>query len=186
MIKATEISENTIQKYNDSLLVKKYSDVLDKDKFFKTDSGFTHVYYNPDATAGGQLVYNEISSALIWDALADDMSCGSFFNYLGSACKQYLVDIGTEDFHDSFMNFVNDEAAFEGCSETTMHSLQEAAYKDLYSYSVDDNNVLTVHEGCAILCTIPDVSKEAAEDMFKEAVFEMRGISLDDEDMEEE
>ncbi len=53
-----------MRKYNDSLLVEKYSDVLDKDKFFKTDSGFLHVYYNPDATAGGQLVYNEISSAL--------------------------------------------------------------------------------------------------------------------------
>ena len=174
-----------MRKYNDSLLVEKYSDVLDKDKFFKTDSGFTHVYYNPDATAGGQLVYNEISSALIWDALADDMSYGSFFEYLGSECKQYLVDMGTEDFHDSFMNFVNDEAAFEGCSETTMRLLQEVAYKDLYSYSVDDYNVMTVMEGCSILCTISDVTEENAEDMFREAVFEMRGISLD-EDMEEE
>lgn len=167
-----------MRKYNDSLLVEKYSDVLDKDKFFKTDSGFTHVYYNPDATAGGQLVYNEISSALIWDALADDMSYGSFFEYLGSECKQYLVDMGTEDFHDSFMNFVNDEAAFEGCSETTMRLLQEVAYKDLYSYSVDDYNVMTVMEGCSILCTISDVTEENAEDMFREAVFEMRGISL--------
>lgn len=172
-------------KYNDSLLVEKYSDVLDKDKFFKTDSGFTHVYYNPDATAGGQLVYNEISSALIWDALTDDMSCGSFFNYLGSECKQYLVDIGTEDFHDSFMDFVNNEAEFEGCSEATMRLLQEAVYKDLYSYSVDDNNVMTVMEGCSILCTISDVAEENEEDMFREAVFEMRGISLDDKNMEE-
>lgn len=175
-----------LRKYNDSVLVEKYSDVLDKDKFFKTDSGFMHIYYNPDATAGGQLVYNEISYELIREALTDNMSVGKFFEYLSSACKQYLVDMGTEDFHDSFMDFVNDKAAFEGCSEMTMHSLQEAAYKDLYSYSVDDNNVLTVHEGCSILCTIPDVSKEAAEDMFREAVFEMRGISLDDENMEEE
>ena len=88
-------------------------------------------------------------------------------------------------FHDSFMNFVNDEAAFEGCSETTMRLLQEVAYKDLYSYSVDDYNVMTVMEGCSILCTISDVTEENAEDMFREAVFEMRGISLD-EDMEEE
>ena len=112
------------------------------------------------------------------------MSYGSFFEYLGSECKQYLVDMGTEDFHDSFMNFVNDEAAFEGCSETTMRLLQEVAYKDLYSYSVDDYNVMTVMEGCSILCTISDVTEENAEDMFREAVFEMRGISLD-EDMEE-
>lgn len=32
---------------------------------------------------------------------------------------------------------------------------------------------------------ISDVAEENAEDMFREAVFEMRGISLD-EDMEEE
>ena len=33
-----------MRKYNDSLLVEKYSDVLDKDKFFKTDSGFAMMY----------------------------------------------------------------------------------------------------------------------------------------------
>ncbi len=174
-----------LRKYRDSLLVEKYSDVLDKEKFFKTDNGFTYVYYNPDATAGGQLVYNEISHSLIWDALADDMSCGRFFEYLSSECKQYLVDIGTEDFHDSFMDFVNNKAEFEGCTEATIQSLQEEAYKDLYSYSIDDNDVMTVKEGCSTLCTISDVSEETAEDIFKEAVFEMRGISLDDEDTEE-
>lgn len=46
----------------------------------------------------------------------------------------------------------------------------------------DDRGIM---EGCSILCTISDVSEETAEDMFREAVFEMRGISLDDEDMEE-
>lgn len=45
---------------------------------------------------------------------------------------------------------------------------------------------MTVMEGCSILCTISDVAEENAEDMFREAVFEMRGVSLDDEDMEEE
>ena len=42
--------------------------------------------------------------------------------------------------------------------ETTMRLLQEVAYKDLYSYSVDDYNVMTVMEGCSILCTISDVT----------------------------
>ena len=67
---------------------------LIRTKFFKTDSGFTHVYYNPDATAGRTAVYNEISSALIWDALADDMSYGSFFEYLGSECKAISCGYG--------------------------------------------------------------------------------------------
>lgn len=174
-----------LRKHNDSLLVEKYSDVLDKDKFFRTDSGFTHVYYNPDATAGGQLVYNEISFELIREASDGNTSAEGFFDYVASACKQYLIDIGTEDFHDSFMNFVNNKAEFEGCTEETMRMLQEEAYKDLYSYSVNDNKVMTVMEGCSILCTISDVSEEDAENMFREVVFEMRGISLDDEDMEE-
>ena len=174
-----------LRKHKDSLLVEKYSDVLDKDKFFKTDSGFTHVYYNPDATAGGQLVYDEISYELIREAYSVYINVEGFFDYLGSACKQYLVDIGTEDFHDSFMDFVNNKADYEGCVKNTMDFLREAAYSDLYSYSVDDNNVMTVMEGCSTLCTISDVAEENAEDMFREAVFEMRGISLD-EDMEEE
>lgn len=169
-----------LRKSKDIQLVEKYSDVLDKDKFFKTDSGFTHVYYNPDATAGGQLVYNEISSELIYEALVEDMNPGSFFEYLNSACKQYLVDIGTDDFHDSFMNFVNNKAEFEGCSENTMRLLEKAAYKDLYSYSVDDNEVMTIWERSSILCTVSDVTEENAEDMFREIVFEMRGISLDE------
>ena len=169
-----------LRKYKDIQLVEKYSDALDKDKFFKTSSGFTYVYYTPDATAGGQLVYNEISYELIREAYSVYINVEGFFDYLGSACEQTLVDIGTEDFHDSFIDFMNKEADFEGCVENTMDFLREAAYRDLYSYSVDDNNVLTVWEGNAILCTISDVSEEAAEDMFKETVFELRGISFDD------
>lgn len=183
-----------LRKYKDIQLIEKYRNVLDKDKFFKTNGGFTYVYYNPDATAGGwsqtafaarpcnrrQLVYNEISYELIREAYSAYINVEGFFDYLGSACEQTLVDIGTEDFHDSFMNFVNDEAEFEGCVENTMDFLREAAYRDLYSYSIDDNNVLTVWEGKSVLCTISDVSDETAEDMFKETVFELRGISLDD------
>lgn len=169
-----------LRKYQDIQLVEKHSGVLDRDKFFKTDSGFTYVYYNPDATAGGQFVYNEISYGLIWDALVDDINSDNFFDYIQSHCKQYLVDLGDSDFHDSVMNFVNNKAAFEGCTEDTMHLLQDAAQRDLYSYSVDDNNVMTIWEGSTIMCTISDVKAEIADTLFHETVFEMRGISIDD------
>ncbi len=168
-----------LRKYKDIQLAEKHSDMRGKDKFFRNDSGFMHAYYNPDADAGGQLVYNEITHELIWDALADDISSDGFFEYIQSHCKQYLVDVGDLDFHDSFMSFVDDIAEFEGCTEDTMRLLQDAAQKDLYSYSVDDNDVMTVWEGSSILCTIQNVSKEKAEDLFCETVFEMRGISLD-------
>ena len=38
--------------------VKDNYEAINQDKFFKTDYGFEEVYYNPDSTAGGQLVYN--------------------------------------------------------------------------------------------------------------------------------
>lgn len=48
--------------------VKDNFDEIDKDKFFMNDNGFTEVYYNTDADAGGQIVYNEISFDLIKEA----------------------------------------------------------------------------------------------------------------------
>ncbi len=169
-----------LRKYKDIQLVEKHKDVIDREKFFKANNGFTHIYYNPDADAGGQIVYNEISHSLIWDALANDTSSDGFFEYIQSHCNQYLIDVGDLDFHDSFMSFVDDIAEFEGCTEETMLLLQDAVQKDLYSYSVDDNGVMTVWEGSSILCTIQDVSKKNEKDLFYVAVFEMRGISLDE------
>ena len=47
---------------------------------------------------------------------------------------------------------------------------QEVAYKDLYSYSVDDYNVMTVMEGCSI-CTLSDVTEETQRICSEKPVF---------------
>lgn len=169
-----------LRKYKDIKIVEKYSDAAEKDRFFLEEGGFSHIYYNPDSTAGGQLVYNEIPYELIREAYTTVSSVEEFFEYLESSCKQYLTDIGTVDFSQSFWNFATSEADFEGRSEATMCFMKDAAYRDLYSYSIDDNNVLTVCEGNTTLCSISDVTEEAAEDIFKEKIFEMRGINIDD------
>ncbi len=82
-----------------------------KTKFFKTDYGFKEVYYNPDATSGGQLVYNQYPYELIREAKKQG-NVENFFNYLQDKCKQFLVDIDNEDFLDYAYEFVAKDAEY--------------------------------------------------------------------------
>lgn len=102
-------------------------DKIDRDKFFKTDSGFTEVYYNPDADAGGQLVYNEISLDLIREAAQSSKKMQDFFSHLDSGCTQYLIDIGTPEFKGNLDSFISRKADFENCNTKTMRALKKAA-----------------------------------------------------------
>lgn len=110
------------QKYVDA----NYGEV-DRDKFFKTDSGFTEVYYNPNANAGGQLVYNEISFDLIREAAQSGKRVQDFFSHLDSGCTQYLIDIDTPEFKGNLDSFMSRKADFENCNAKTMRELKKAA-----------------------------------------------------------
>lgn len=49
-----------------------------------------------------------------------------------------------------------------------------------YSWSVDNHNTMTIWEDDAILATIEDCfPKVKAENLFKDVVYELRGIDLD-------
>lgn len=61
--------------------------------------------------------------------------------------------------------------------------------KHQYSWSIDDHNTMTVWEDDAILATIEDCFSESedcfdetAENIFKDVVYDLRGIDLDDEE----
>ena len=59
---------------------------------------FVEMYYNPDATAGGQVVYNTIPYELVHQATEQATNQESvvkdFFEHLDAGCKQYLIDKG--------------------------------------------------------------------------------------------
>lgn len=116
-----------LDKYKNLKLVEKYGDKVNKDKFFKNPNGFTEVYYNPDATAGGQLVYNEISYDVIKDAAEKSKTTRQFFEYIDSCGSVSLIDIDTPDFKDNFESFLNRKADYQNCTSKTMNGLKKDA-----------------------------------------------------------
>lgn len=102
--------------------VKQNYEAINQDKFFRTDYGFLEVYYNPDSSAGGQLVYNEYPYHLIHDAVKTG-SVEAFYNYLSENCKQYSVDIDHEDFIAYATEFINKEAEHIGTGKETAYAV---------------------------------------------------------------
>lgn len=121
--------ETSLNWFGNKLFVKKnYADV-NQDKFFKTDYGFEEIYYNPDSTAGGQLVYNEFSFELIREASKQD-SMMKFYNYLNSGCKQYCVDIDSAEFMDYLKDFMEREPDYLKDNKETANAMIKAANED--------------------------------------------------------
>jgi HSP90 family molecular chaperone len=67
-----------------------------ENKFYldQENGSVRRLYYNPDSSTGGQYVEKVLDFALIREAdNAED-----FFSRFEENCKQYLIDIGTDDF----------------------------------------------------------------------------------------
>lgn len=101
---------------------------LNQDRFFlDLDNGVVEwMYYNPDSVSGGQFVVNLFSVDDITDALAETMDVENAFDYIGSACKQYLVDMGTAYFGEAWKQMSSREPFQIGCSYTTLDNLRLA------------------------------------------------------------
>lgn len=121
--------ETSLNWFRNKLFVKKNYAYVNQDKFFKTDYGFEEIYYNPDATAGGQLVYNEFSFELIREASNQD-SMMKFYNYLNSGCKQYCVDIDSAEFMDYLKDFMEREPDYLKDNKETANAMIKAANED--------------------------------------------------------
>ena len=111
---------------NLQFIEKHHTDII-RDKFFVGENGVTEVYYNPDAAAGGQLVYNDISFDLIKEAVQKGNNFKDFFSHLDSGCTQYLIDINTPEFKGNLDSFIRRKADFENCNAKTMKALKQAA-----------------------------------------------------------
>ena len=117
-------------RYKNELLTLTHLDKLDDDKIFLSENGATEIYYNPDSVAGGQIVINEISKELIKNATKHSKNPEAFFDYLGEQCNQYLVDIDTREFKNSFLDFVNTKGDFEGIDDKAVKGLLKHAGAD--------------------------------------------------------
>ena len=118
-----------LDKFRNTRFVEQNFDAVNQDKFFKTDYGFEEIYYNPDSTAGGQLVYNEFSFELIREASKQD-SMMKFYNYLNSGCKQYCVDIDSAEFMDYLKDFIEREPDYLKDNKETANAMIKAANED--------------------------------------------------------
>ena len=118
-----------LDKFRNTRFVEQNFDAVNQDKFFKTDYGFEEIYYNPDSTAGGQLVYNEFSFELIREASKQDTMM-KFYNYLNSGCKQYCVDIDSAEFMDYLKDFMEREPDYLKDNKETANAMIKAANED--------------------------------------------------------
>lgn len=95
---------------------------LEDDIFFLYDDGRCHwYYYNPDSDSGGQFVLNIFCARDVWEASDMTWQPDDFFDYLGSLCKQELIDKGTDDY-ESFIK-LSEIPDLVGCTEETMKQL---------------------------------------------------------------
>lgn len=114
-----------LERLKDIMFAEKKYGNIEADKFFKTDEGFTEMFYNPDANAGGQIVVNEITNALIKEA-AQFKTADAFFEHINDGCNQSLIDAGTPAFRRTVKELVESKADLEGINKDTMKGLIKA------------------------------------------------------------
>ncbi len=100
---------------------------INKDKFFKTDAGFTEIYYNPDADVCGQLVYIEVDNDTVKEAGEKYKTPTEFFSYIESMGKGYLIDAGTPEFRAAVRDFMESKSDTEGTTLNSMRQLKKMA-----------------------------------------------------------
>ncbi len=114
-------------KYLDLNFVRDNYGEICKDKFFKTDNGLREVYYNPEATAGGQLVESNFSFDDIKKVSKYHKNKEHFFSHLEALGKVYLHDVGTDEFRGMAKWFIEKKADFEGFSDDNMKAIKKYA-----------------------------------------------------------
>jgi len=111
-------SNNTTEKIQD--VNDPYQGAFDDDLFYVRESqgNVQWLYYNPDSNAGGQYVDSIIDCYQILEA-AKHEDPRDFFYCLGEECKQWLIDVGTDDFEAYDRQFNEDPYSFKGADADT-------------------------------------------------------------------
>lgn len=94
-------------------------DDLDKIYVDRENETVRMVYYNPDSTAGGQLVYNEFD----FDDIAAALRQNDPLDYIISSCKQTAVDVDMPGFDEAARDFLADTEDFNSRDEHYLDKL---------------------------------------------------------------
>ena len=128
--------------------------------FHRPDVGeFEAVYYNPDATAGGQFVFAHLPYDLITEAKAAMDSTDGFFEYLDEHAKTELIDLGTPEYDAVLKEYADPHPERIGRSKDTMNTLVSQAesevsqenhlpqfYRDYLEIKADNPNSLVLYQ----------------------------------------
>lgn len=128
--------------------------------FHRPDAGeFEAIYYNPDATAGGQFVFAHLPYNLITEAKTATDSTDGFFEYLDEHAKTELIDFGTPEYDAVLKEYANPHPERIGRSEDTMNTLVSQAasevtqekhlpqfYRDYLEIKADNPNSLVLYQ----------------------------------------
>jgi hypothetical protein len=86
-------------------------------------------YHNPDGEAGGQYVRNIFSFETVLEAAEKTGDPDEFFDYIGSICKQKLIDIDNPEFAEFDKEFRAITFGYNQCDMWAMDSLIDEARK---------------------------------------------------------
>ena len=112
-------------------------DDLDKVYVDRENETVKMVYYNPDSTTGGQLVYNEFD----FDDIADALTHENPIDYILSSCKQTAIDVDMDGFGGAAREFLADTEDFNSRDENyldKLFALAEPTYTILQLKDGDD------------------------------------------------
>ena len=139
-----KVQENPM---NDHLKVKELQDEIkdvkrhlmnttplgDDDYYFHLPSKdeYEAIHFNPDSTAGGQIVIQHFSYELIMEAKSNSNSASDFYEYLANRAETELVDLGSPEYDEFLKDYADPHPDHIGRTEETMQALISQAEKVL-------------------------------------------------------
>ena len=98
---------------------------------FPNKDEYEAIYFNPDSTAGGQIVIQHFSYELIMEAKSNSNSASDFYEYLANRAETELVDLGSPEYDDFLKDYADPHPDHIGRTEETMQALISQAERVL-------------------------------------------------------
>lgn len=89
------------------------------------------IYFNPDSTAGGQIVIQHFSYELIIEAKSNSNSASDFYEYLANRAETELVDLGSPEYDEFLKDYADPHPNHIGRTDETMQALISQAERVL-------------------------------------------------------